>query len=486
MVDIEISPEPGHGRFLVYASRYAKLDSSVIDGGGTDDTEVLQAILNKAPEWGGLHLIMDGAALIRGLEIHSNTTIECENKDCGFFLASGVNRSIVENAHLDFETIHDRNITLLGGTYNHNATGHEHHVPMESGDKGAFEVKYPMAMEFYGVECLTMKDLTVRNQKLYAMHIINWYRVTMENITIELPDIMYAQNQDGIHFMGPGRFLSMKNIMGSAGDDFIALTPDERDSVSDITDVTIDGVFLNDADQGIRLLSRGTGTLDRVVIRNVMGTFKSCGFFANSWYEGEGGNFGDITFENIDLRQANHKYQFVNPFLFRIGGNYKSLTLRNIHHQDAGDPSTYALVEVGIPFGGDTNGDKGQGFKVERLTIDGMQVSESAGHATESPYVQVFCKVDSMVVKDVQVKRDAGTPPGSCLIGTREHAGIGTLHMSGLTVDGLETLVRHEKGKIGTLFMNDVLCENTSGKLVTGDAEIGSIYADGVHGADLT
>ena len=482
----DITPEPDHGRFVVYASRYAHLDSNVISGGGTDDTDILQAILNKAPVWGGLHLIMDGAALIRGLEIHSNTTIECQNKDCGFFLMSGMNRSIVQNAHLDFDTIHDKNITLLGGTYNHNGAGHEHHVPMDPDDKGAFPVKYPMGMEFYGVEYLTMKDLTVRNQKLYAMHIINWFRVTMENITIELPDIMYAQNQDGIHFMGPGQFLSMKNIMGSAGDDFIALTPDERDSVSNITDVTIDGVFLNDADQGIRLLSRGTGTLDRVVIRNVMGTFKSCGFFCNAWYEGSGGNFGSITFENIDLRQANHKYaEYVNPFLFRIGGNFKSLTLRNIHHQDAGDPLTYALVEVGIPFGGDTDGAKGQSFCVDNLTIDGLEVSESVDHATESPYVQVFGKVGNLVIRDVQVNRESGTPAGSCLLGTREHAEIGTIHISGATVDGLETLVKHDAGTIGTLCLNDILCANMTDSLVTGDAEIAHLYSNGVHGSNV-
>ncbi|MHB0998558.1 MAG: glycosyl hydrolase family 28 protein [Armatimonadota bacterium] len=484
MAEIEIKPEPGHGRFVVYASRYAKLDSNVIDGGGTDDTEILQAILDKAPEWGGLHLIMDGAALVSGLEVHSDTTIECENKSCGFFLASGMNRSIIQNAHLDFEIIHDKNITLLGGTYNHNAAGQEHDLDLKTGDVSAFDRKYPMAIEFYGVEHLTMKDLTVRNQRTYAMHIINWFKVTMENITIELPNNMYAQNQDGIHFMGPGQFLSMKNIVGCSGDDFIALTPDERDSVSDITDVTIDGVFLNDADQGIRLLSRGTGTLDRVVIKNVMGTFKSCGFFCNAWYPGSGGNFGDVTFENIDLRQANHKYQFVNPFLFRIGGNWKSLTLRDIHHQDAGDPSTYALVEVGIPFGSDVNGENGQDFKVDRLTIDGMQIKESVGHATESPYIQVFGKIGSMVIKDVQVEREPGTPAGSCLIGTREYTDIGKIHISGATVDRLETLIRHDEGRIGTVCMNDILADNTSGKLITGDAEITRVYKDSIHGAE--
>ena len=71
----------------IYASDIAKLDSSVINGGGTDVTDLLQAVLDKAPEYGRLHLIMDGAALVRGLKVHDNTTIECMDKSCGFYLA---------------------------------------------------------------------------------------------------------------------------------------------------------------------------------------------------------------------------------------------------------------------------------------------------------------------------------------------------------------------------------------------------------------
>jgi len=46
----QITASRDNGRYVVYASSYAKLDSSVIDGGGTDDTEALQAILDKALE----------------------------------------------------------------------------------------------------------------------------------------------------------------------------------------------------------------------------------------------------------------------------------------------------------------------------------------------------------------------------------------------------------------------------------------------------
>ena len=50
-----------NGRNTVLASRYLKLDSNVLTGGGTDQTELVQAILDKATEWGSLVLEMDGA-----------------------------------------------------------------------------------------------------------------------------------------------------------------------------------------------------------------------------------------------------------------------------------------------------------------------------------------------------------------------------------------------------------------------------------------
>ncbi len=479
-----IVPNEHGGRFVVYASRYAHLDSSVIDGGGTDDTEVIQAILDMAPVWGGLHLIMDGAALVRGIEVHSNTTIECENKDCGFFLASGANRSVIQNAHLNFQTRQDKNITLLGGTYNHNAAGQVHHLTIEADSGGAFaREKWVLAMEFYGVEYLTMRDVTIRNQRTFAMLVANWYRVTMENITIELPDNMYAQNQDGIHFWGPGQFLSIMNIMGGAGDDFIALAPDENDSVSDITDVLIDGVFLNDADQGIRMLSRGSGRLDRVTVRNVTGTFKSFGFFICPWFPGNGGNYGQITIENVDLRQANHKYEYTNPFLFRIGGNIESITLRNISHHNPSCP--LSLVEVGLPFYTEFDEASAAASHIGSLVIDGLQIYEKEHCASGTEYIKLCGRVDSMVVRDTAVNRSHGARSNGSLITTTEHADVGSLHISGVSSTGLNTLVNHAAGKIGTLCLHNVLAVGTDSPLVVGDGEIGEFYTDGIHGAEL-
>ncbi len=478
-----IVPQEGAGRFTVYASTYANLDSDVREGGGTDDTEVLQAILDKAPKWGGLRLVMDGAALVRGLDVPSNTTIECQTKDCGFFLASGANRSIVQNANLDFKTIRDRNITLLGGTYNNNCLGQEHHVPSSFAPEVFEETHWVMAMEFYGVEYLTLRDVTIRNQRTFAMLLANWFRVTMEDITIELPENMYAQNQDGIHFWGPGRFLNIHNIMGSSGDDFIALAPDEHDQVSDITDVFIDGVQLNDADQGIRMLSRGTGRLDRVYVRNVTGTFKSFGFYINAWFPGPGGNFGSITLENIDLRQTTHKYPYTEPFLFRLGGNFDTITLRNVSHHTPAHP--LRLIDLGVPFYTPSDDKVGEVSRFGSVILDGWHIYEQADQPEPMDYIRVFCPVDNLIVRNSQVVRKAVPADQGSLIQTTEHAAIGCLRLSGLTLEGLDKLVDHQAGSIEKLYLNDVVSKGSTQPLVAGKAPIGEVQANAVWGAEV-
>ena len=121
----------------IYAGSVAKLDSNVFTGGGTDDTAALQAVLDTAKDNGGVHLIMDGAALVSGLVVYSGTTIEALNKNCGFFQKAGSNRSIVTNADWQRDERNVRNISLIGGTYNQDCTNQLHHVDATPEMKGA-------------------------------------------------------------------------------------------------------------------------------------------------------------------------------------------------------------------------------------------------------------------------------------------------------------------------------------------------------------
>ena len=424
---------------IIYASDHAVLDSNVYTGGGTDDTVALQTILDKALEFGGVHLIMDGAALITGLRLHSNTTIECLNKDCGFFLKDNSNCAVVENNDIDYVTIQNKNITLLGGTYNHNFRGQLHHVKSPDdkhifgGQKNENQIVWVIAMQFIGIENLLMRDITIRNQRTFTMLASNFKYVTIENVIIDLPDKAYGENQDGLHFWGPGQFLTIKNISGDAGDDFIALAPDEHDGASSITDVLIDNVMLDHADQAIRLLSQNKGRLDRVIIRNVTGVYRSFGFYINSWVSGKTcGNFGNIQFENIDLRPEAPNYTYRTPFLFQVGGHIEHLTFRNIH--DHYSEHQRVLFEFSSPFY--TWKQDECRTRIDELTIDGFTMLQK--NALSISPILIDADIGRMNMRNLDA--NIHTPSNIPMIAFGPYGRVGTMMIHGVTTNGVKVL----------------------------------------------
>jgi hypothetical protein len=268
-------------------------------------------------------------------------------------------------------------------------------------------------IEFYGVENLTVRDLTIRNQRTFAFMLCCFRRCTIENVWIDLIDYMPSNNQDGFHFWGPGEFLTIRNVGGRVGDDFMNLGPDEHDGKSSITDVIVDGVYLDDADQAIRLLSRGTGKLDRVTIRNVQGTYRSFGFYINSWFpDVTAGNFGDILIENVALTHTAPNYDYRDPMLFSIGGDIRCLTLKNIRHEYPID--NRAIGEFGLPFYAttpDTIADyvfpAGKPPVIKNLIIDGMTVLEN-GDSEGMEQLRMFGEIENFVLKNVVSLKDDG------------------------------------------------------------------------------
>jgi hypothetical protein len=466
----------GSQRIVIASQAGAKLDSHVETGGGTDDTGVLQAVLDKAVEWGSLHLIMDGAALTAGLRVHANTTIECLNQACGFFHKANTNQPVLANANPRYVGARlDRNILLLGGTYNNNCREQVHHYDVDEAARARTpecfgRTRWNMTLEFLGVENFTMRDVTIRDQRTFAMLMANFYRVTCENIYIDRPNGADAQNQDGLHFWGPGQFLVIKNLQGDAGDDFLALAPDENDLVSSITDVLIDGVTLNEADQGIRLLSRGTGRLDRVVIRNVTGTYRSFGFYIEPWFNKTGGNYGSLIFDTVDLRPLAPNYTYRPPVLFSVGGTIENLILRNISSHQSVDSRT--LFDFGAASCMQGLGEKGDipNMDIKSVLIDGLRIYEDSEESSEASYIQIRGPLGSMVVRDVEVLRSDQVPVGGALITTDGDASVGRLVVKDVLVERMKRIISHKAGAIKSLFLRHVLAEKMAEPALTVEA----------------
>ena len=400
----------------VYASTVAALDSHVYHGGGTDDTQALQAVLDRAKTEGGIHLVMDGAALVSHLEVYSNTTIECLTADCGFFQKDNSNCAVVTNANWNITDRTIKNITLKGGTYNQNCAHQAHDVPVteETRPFNSYgDIRGVVALEFYGVENVLLRDVIIVDFRTYAFMTANFLHMTLERVWLELPGRMQAQNQDGFHFWGPGQFLTIRDCGGKVGDDIMNIGPDEGDGVSSITDVLVDGLFLDDADQSIRILSRGTGLVDRVTIRNVQGTYRSFGFYIDAWYPGNtAGNFGDIFIENVNLTHTAPNYDYRPPMLFSVGGDIRCLTLKNIRHEYPID--SRAIGEFGLPFYAttpDTIADyvypSGRKPVIQNLIIDGLTVLENE-QSEGMEQLRVFGEVENLVLKNVLSVKDKG------------------------------------------------------------------------------
>ncbi len=441
------------------------LDSSVHTGGGTDMTARLQEILNTAASEGGVHLVMDGAALISGLTVYSNTTIECLNRDCGFFLKDRANASLITNAHPSRETIHDRNISLLGGTYNHNCLNQAHHIPED--------VHYSEAEHFvvgiglYGVENLLIRDFTIRDHRTFAFLITNWKNVTMENIDIELPNYIHNGNQDGIHIQGPGQFLTLRNIRGRTGDDFIALNGDEESgdgrpwfhpcaTVGAMSDILIDTVMVDDAVQVIRILSRNHEQ-DRITIRNVSGFYRSFGFCLTAWdykYHGLPGAFGSIFIENVDLRQTENLHDYTAPYLFRLSGKHKCMQLKNIRCFDPTDSRSLVHIEgdTDVPDMGSTPGE------VECLIIEGLHVQDNAGSSCQNvPYILVEGHVKRFIMRSSQIIAAKQDNPVPVISVKGRHGRVDSLMLSQIYTENTGEIIENKDNKIQVVQMNDIL-----------------------------
>ena len=400
-------------RTIIVSAVGAKLDSNVHRGGGTDQTDLIQGLLDRAPKLGSLRLIVDGPMLVRGLRIHSNTTIECLNRDCGFFLADGSDQHIIRNANQKASGRDDRNISFIGGTYNGNALKQKKTDPT---------LGWISAFSLHGVEQLLFRDVSITDMRTFAIHLSNWRRAVFENVYINLGQIPESSNQDGIHVQGPGEFLSMRNIQGRTWDDMIALNADDtnvdwdlnrkfvRNSVygpyasnGPITDVDIDGVQAEDCAQVIRLLSRES-RIDRVSIRNVRGTYRTFGVWMSSFYR-EGGNFGRVELENIDLRAAApNAYEYLPPFLLYLAGKIEHVSVRNIINYLPIDDRPLVWIAPDA--------------KIDYLGIRGLQVFDQRLNYGNGPIIRADGDVRLLQIKDVVVQRPQGKAPAGALLAT--------------------------------------------------------------------
>ncbi len=475
---------------IIYASSAgAKLDSDVRLGGGHDDTAALQSLLDEALR-GPLELVMDGAALVSGLTIHSHTTVRCLTSSCGFFLQKQSNRPILINEHrtADPAAIVDEDIRLVGGTYNGNG------LPDEQGDvngnqrKSTREYSFTVALGFYGVSDFTASGITILHPRNYALHLANWRHVVLENDRVDV-GVSEGINYDGIHFNGPGQDASVRNLSVHSWDDALAFNADDQRTYNDpggpnmggpmsygvpwikngpISDVVVDGLFLDHTLFGLRILSSAS-RVDRIAVRNIHGDSRGWAvtiddFFGN--FRDGPGNIGGVTIENVDVEAhdwpGTYKWgvgltdKYVN-----IGCAIESLTLKNIRQSHRGDdrPAINLATQA----------------KVRSLQIDGLSIVDTKQLEERLPRIALVgdAAVEMFSLSGVAWVRGKELSQSGVLLETRGVGGIEVLRMQGITTARTEHVVKQTGGAIATIVAANIVDGDASEQGGTFDFEKG-------------
>jgi hypothetical protein len=298
----------------------AHLDADLKNGGGTDDTTVLQRILDRGADGTPVELILDGPALVGGLDIYGNTIVECLN-GAGLYLKNGSNRAILRNAHRTRGAVVDENITvrncLLNGNREHQPTEFvrrpdvpELLIPSNKDSEGT----YISGLQFLGVKHLIIEGNVVLNTCAFGILIANATDVNISDITIN--SSTDQATTDGLHFKGPIRNLSINNAKIRTGDDALAFDANdyETDDITTrndygpyvgqgpISDVSVSNLQLIDAVSGIRILSTNE-RIDRITISDVTGTVRGGSVVNISHWVNQShfGNVGSIVIDNVNV-----------------------------------------------------------------------------------------------------------------------------------------------------------------------------------------
>jgi len=340
-------------------------------GGGTDDTAALQSILNRAKGDHPLHLIIDGAVLIAGVDVFGNTTIECTNGG-GLYLRDRSARAIIRNAHRSRAGITDEHIEIRGCFLNGNRDN-QPTANIARPDLPGFpwpsnkeeDGSYMAGLQILGVNYFTLYDTTLWNIRAFGLMLANAKFVDIHNVTVDhgggptAPLAKYAVT-DGLHLKGPLHNVSIDTVKFRVGDDAIAINANdyETDDITarndfgpyvgqgSITDVDINNVtFLPGQVSGVRILSTNE-RIDRIRITGIHGFLRYEAINIGHWVNRKSlGNIGSVSIDNVDVQRQfpppeeadlpdwiplNLKNSFPLDCLMAIDGKLERLTIHRL------------------------------------------------------------------------------------------------------------------------------------------------------------
>jgi len=206
-----------------------------VERGGTDDTAALQTVLDRGSTGKPVHLVVDGVALVSGLNVYGNTTIECVDGG-GLYLKDNSKRAIIRNVHRSRGPVTDQHITVRGCFLNGNRDRQAGSPEQPTSNQEA-DGTFISGLQFFGVDDLTVEKMTLWNVRALGVWIANAQHIDVRDVQVDsgspsdTENLSVAEqvnliekytNTDGIHFNGPIRYLTVDGLKLRTGDDGLA------------------------------------------------------------------------------------------------------------------------------------------------------------------------------------------------------------------------------------------------------------------------
>ena len=265
-------------------------------GAATDDTALITDYLSAATALNPLQLILDGAALITGLNLPAagHWSIVGIGLDSGFYMAAGSNTDVIRNgpggplvndpgtspAPARGTNVHIENLFINGNR------GDGHSGNATTGDARGYDAAGDQW--FFGINLISLDNIVIRNIRCFNVSAYNvrlsncghWIvqGSRFENVLPGQP--VLPQNADGLHISGPANDGRISNCHFRAGDDAMALNgPEgcngliERIAITNCTSYQSQTMLRMYADS-----ARGIGNVKDVVVSNYVGSANVVGF----------------------------------------------------------------------------------------------------------------------------------------------------------------------------------------------------------------
>ena len=346
-----------------------------------DDVCINRAIsFANSHHFGKVHVIpkSDGAAytLTAPIEMQSNVSLIADGIE--FDLADHANCPMIKNKNFTAspsDSISDKNISVVGGTWNGNAENQDKWVTVEGVQT------LTVLFKFSGVENLTIKNSTLHDSTTYGFLGCNIHGCLIDTLTVDVGDMGNLNNGDGIHFLGCCENITVRDCIIHSEDNCIAFNADDAAHGYACFNGVINNVrllnnYINNYDcgQGLLFLS-ANNKLSNVVVDGLYGVGGYClkidnfGLIENA----------DGIYENIEIRNVDFEVNKNTDYGIRVRGDMSRIRFENIVLKYLNDANVSVSATIFKAFEVCTGGINPTNTHITDLCIDGITIVHNWG-----------------------------------------------------------------------------------------------------------